>query len=161
MTIRLRPLELAVLDSIDVDAYALFVGADERPLRGLGGLLDWRLAGGLSDYLKAQQLSGRDRETFLTTTGGVVPGGRIFAFGLGPVGQITPNSFAAEAHRAVAALEKAKVTSLAIGLPEKPSVEMACKMLVAALEPLKAMDVSIFGPLIEMTQALPGLANRG
>jgi hypothetical protein len=160
MTLRLRPLELAALDSIGVDAYALFVGADERPLQGLGGLLDWRLAGGLSEHLKAARLAGTPSESFLTTTGGVLPGRRIFAFGLGSIAQ-THNTFATEARRAVAALLKAQVTSLAIGLPEQPPVPVAAKLLVSALEPLKGIDVSIFGPLIELTQALPELTNRG
>jgi hypothetical protein len=160
MPIRLQPLDLALLDATAVDAYALFVGQDERPLWGLAGLVDWRLAGGLSDHLRSAVLQGVVGESFLTTTGGMLPGSRIFAFGLGPAAGITAESFAARARHAALALRGAQVQSLVVGLPERPPAQASARTLVAALSVLGDLEISVFGPMPEMAVALPELASR-
>jgi hypothetical protein len=160
MPIRLRPFDLATLDAVSVDAYAIFVAEDERPLFGLGGLIDWRLAGGLSQHLRHALLEGKARESFLTTTGGLVPGRRLFAFGLGRGANVTQEIFTTMAAQAAAALQRAKVASLAVGLPERPGPAASARILVNALDPLAGLDVSLFGPLPEMSAALPELTPR-
>jgi hypothetical protein len=160
MPIRLRPLDLATLDATAVDAYALFVGEDERPLWGLAGLIDWRLAAGLSEHLRSNLLGGSRGESFLTTTGGMLPGKRIFVFGLGATAGISSESFAACARQAAMALKGAQVESVAIGLPERPPPQTSARTLVAALSLLGDMEIELFGPMPEMSMALPELAAR-
>src|SRR5260221_14536712 len=45
--------------------------ADERPLRGTGGLVDWRLCGRLSRLLAARRVTGALGETPLLPAGGL------------------------------------------------------------------------------------------
>jgi len=160
MPVRLRTLDLPTLDTTQVDDYALFVASDERPLWGLGGLIDWRLAGALSAHLREGMVSGEPGESFLTTVGTTLPGKRIFTFGLGPLAQIRPEVFSIAAARAVTTLQRAQAASLAIGLPEQPSLAKSARALVNALKPLEGIDVSLFGPMPELGVVLPELVAR-
>jgi hypothetical protein len=154
MALALHPLDLATLDALTVDSYVFFVGDDERPLSGLGGLLDWRLAAGLSRLLLDGRLVGAANESLLTPTLGALPGARIFAFGLGSLSRCTADVFAQAAQRAAAALTKAQATSIAIGLPEQPSLPVAAKALAQAFQPHRAIDVHLLGPVAELERAL-------
>jgi hypothetical protein len=86
MTLHFAGAELARLDGLaGVDALLLSFFADERPLRGVAGLTDWRLCGRLSRLLKAGRLAGaRDEVTMVPPAGGRLPFSRILVFGLGP-----------------------------------------------------------------------------
>jgi hypothetical protein len=77
--------ELQRLDALgDHDALVLSFFGDERPLRGVAGLCDWRLCGRLSRLLRAGRLSGlRGEVTLMPPPGGRLPFGRLFFFGLG------------------------------------------------------------------------------
>ncbi len=45
-----------------LDGIAVTFYENERPLRGLVGLLDWRFHGAISDYLRAGAMSGKSGE---------------------------------------------------------------------------------------------------
>lgn len=85
MTIHFAAAELARLDALaDVEALVLSFFGDERPLRGVAGLCDWRLAGRLSRLLKAGRISGvRGEVTMLPPAAGRLPFPRLLLFGLG------------------------------------------------------------------------------
>jgi hypothetical protein len=90
----------------------------------------------------------------------MLPGNRIFVFGLGPAAGITSESFAATARQAAMALKGAQVESVAVGLPEKPPPQVSARTVVAALSLLGNMEIDLFGPMPEMSMALPELATR-
>ena len=69
----------------DVAVVALF--ADERPLRGAAGRLDWRLCGRLSRLVAAGRLSGQSGEAVLTPGGGGVRARAVVGLGLGSRGR--------------------------------------------------------------------------
>lgn len=154
MSLSVRPLTLDAIDTCAVEAYALFVAQDERPLQGFGGLLDWRMAGGLSRHLREGHLSGALAESFLTTPAGALPGQRIFAFGIGPLVQVTAERFRAAVQKALVVLQGAKAGSIAIGLPESPSAMLAGRILTDVLRPLSGVDVTLFGPEAELLRVL-------
>ena len=160
MPIHLRPFELAAVETTTVDAYAIFVGEDERPLWGLGGLLDWKLAAGISKQLQDQQVVGQPGESVLMPMYGRAPGTRLFAFGVGPLSQLTAESWTAHARAAVEKLQRAGVKSLAVGLPEQPPVNISAPILVNTLQPLREIETFVFGPARDLEQALPELAQR-
>jgi hypothetical protein len=160
MAIHLRPIELAAVETTAADTYAIFVGEDERPLWGLGGLLDWKLGTAISRQLQDQQVVGQPGESVLMPTYGKTPGARIFAFGVGPASLLTAERWAEHAWAAVEKLQLAKVNSLAIGLPEQPPVNISAPILIKALEPLSSIETFVFGPVREMEQAVPGLGQR-
>lgn len=74
---------LDTLDALEVEDLVIGLFEDERPLRGVAGLVDWRLCGLLSRYLQQGRFSGRQDERVLTTGAARVPPTRLFLLGLG------------------------------------------------------------------------------
>jgi cytosol aminopeptidase family protein len=85
MTLHFAGSELSRLDALaDCEALVLSFFGDERPLRGVAGLCDWRLCGRLSRLLKGGRISGlRGEVTMMPPPGGRLPFGRLMLFGLG------------------------------------------------------------------------------
>ena len=85
MSVHFAANELARLDTLgDLDALVISFFGDERPLRGVAGLCDWRLCGRLSRLLRAGRMSGlRGEVTLMPPPGGRLPFGRLLLFGLG------------------------------------------------------------------------------
>ena len=83
MDLSFRPLTLEALDEAEAEAVCLFVGEDERPLTGLAGLVDWRLAGRLSGMIRSGLLTGAPGEALLTPPGARLPFEKLFLFGTG------------------------------------------------------------------------------
>ena len=81
--IEVAELSLATLDALDVDALAVLVG-DERPLQGLAGLVDWRLAGALTRALLEGVYGAGPDEALLVPTAGRLPAPRVVVVGLPP-----------------------------------------------------------------------------
>jgi hypothetical protein len=162
--VRLRPLELPTLDALAVDALAVFVGPDERPLRGLGGLLDWRLAGRLSQVLDDGLFAGDDAESLLMPTNGTVPAPRVFCFGTGSLdaADATSSGFTEVARRAATGLARAGVKSLALGLPHGPPARASARVLMESLAPLAGREITLLGDPADLALALPEWAkSRG
>src|SRR5947209_16260120 len=90
MDLSFYPLTLEALDQAHAESLCLFVGEDERPLRGLAGLVDWRLAGGLSRFLRSGLVTGTAGDALLTMPGPRLGFSRLFIFGMGPRGQSEP-----------------------------------------------------------------------
>jgi hypothetical protein len=114
--------ELARLDALtEVDALALSFFGDERPLRGVAGLCDWRLCGRLSRLLRAGRLSGlRGEVTMLPPPGGRLPFGRLFFFGLGESDYPAPfgeNEYRGAVREMRQVLSRAGVTRYAVQPP--------------------------------------------
>jgi len=141
--LRIALLDLAVLDALEVDSLAVFVGEDERPLRGLAGLADWRLCGGLSRLLAGGDFRGAAGETLLTPAAGV-PARRVFAFGLGRLEACDARVFAEAAQHALQTLVRAGAPSAALGLPDRPAGTEAARILAGLAQPLP-MDITLVG----------------
>jgi hypothetical protein len=122
------PLALDALDQADAEALCLFVSADERPLAGLAGLTDWRLAGRLSSMIRAGILTGEAGEALLTPPGSRLSFRKLFLFGLGS------NATEAELHQrlseALRKLAHAGVRDVALQLPARIQVEAGVRALV-------------------------------
>ncbi len=81
--IEVAELSLATLDALDVEAVALLVG-EERPLHGLAGLVDWRLAGALTRTLTGGLYAAGPGEALLLPTSRRLPVARVVAVGWSP-----------------------------------------------------------------------------
>jgi len=79
-----RP-DLESLDGLNSDALCLFLFEDVRPLKGLAGLVDWRLGAYISGHLERGWLTGASGERFLLPAHHKLPVNKIFGFGLGPI----------------------------------------------------------------------------
>jgi len=71
------------VDKIDADVVALAFFEDERPLRSVAGLADWRMNGALSRLLMEGEVSGKEGESLLISTDGRMAAPRLLLFGLG------------------------------------------------------------------------------
>ena len=115
MRLDFAELSLAALDAAEADAVAVFVGP-ERPLQGLAGLVDWRLAGGLSRALRAQHFLGAQGEQLLLPTQGRLRAPRVVAFGVAEP-PAEEAAFRALAYRSLDALVRAGSRSQVTALP--------------------------------------------
>lgn len=104
--LRIERLERGVYDGVTlepggprhrVDLAVVPCFEDERPLRGLAALLDWRTAGSLSRLLRSGFCSGASHELVLMPARADLPCDRVVLLGLG-----TRESLGVEAARAVA-----------------------------------------------------------
>ena len=86
MDLSFYPLTLEALDQAQAESLCFFVGEDERLLRGLAGLVDWRLAGGLSRHLRSGFVRGHAGDALLTIFGPWLGFQKLFIFGIGPLG---------------------------------------------------------------------------
>lgn len=129
------PLSLEGLDGLPAIDLVAFVAADERPLRGLAGLIDWRLCGDLTRLVKAKHFDGAVGDPLLTVSGGRLPAQRIFLFGVGSAAALAtarPGAYLAEA---LAVVGRAGGRRLAMALPAvetQPIANLARPMVEAA-----------------------------
>lgn len=97
----MKRLELALypgsIADAPVETLAVPIPADERPLRGNAGFVDWRLGGELSRQLKSGFVSGEPGEAVLLPAQRPFAAARILLFGLGPAestGRVLQRAFA-------------------------------------------------------------------
>ena len=142
MDLSFYPLTLEALDQAHAESLCLFIGEDERPLRGLAGLVDWRLAGGLSRFLRSGFVTGKSGDALLTMPGPRLGFQKLFIFGMGPAGQ-GETDLQERLSTGLRKLGAAGVASAAFDLPAGLPVEAGVRALVDEHEgPAKAL---VFG----------------
>ena len=118
MNVSAHDVGLEALDAIQgVDTLCLFVGEDERPLRGVAGFVDWRLCGALSRVLIEKFFTGAPGDQLLFPTEGRLPMARIFVVGIGKGPELTPESLAKTLSAAATMLNRAQAASVALEVP--------------------------------------------
>jgi hypothetical protein len=75
---------LLAIDDRPAEVIACAVHADERPMRGLAGLLDWRLAGRLSRLAKERFVRGDAGEVLCVPGKPQLPFDKVILVGAGP-----------------------------------------------------------------------------
>lgn len=91
---RILPVDLLALDNLSADAMALFCWEDIRPLKGVLGLVDWRVCGAISRAIETEMFHGVVGETLLLPAPKRLGVGNLFVFGLGLRAQWSPEKFA-------------------------------------------------------------------
>jgi len=133
-----RPLTLEALDDAEAEALCLFVGEAERPLSGLAGLVDWRLAGRLSRLIRSGLLTGASGEALLMPPGARLPFERLFLFGTGSLRD--PAGLSARVLEALRRLSQAGVRNAALQLPPGiPPDEGARRLLEEEQAPARGL----------------------
>ena len=129
---------LRALDQVNAD---LVVGAlceDERPPRGLSGLLDWRLGSRLSEHCRRGFLVGSRGERFLLPTRPQLPFEKAVIFGLGPRASFDEEVYASLLPSLLDTLEGLRARRVALELPGRHlgavPIARALELLVAALD---------------------------
>src|SRR6185369_1867914 len=85
--------ELRRIDETGAEVIACGVYRDTRPLTGLAGLLDWRMAGRLSKLAKQGFLLGEVGEVLVVPARPRLTFDKLLAFGLGPRGSFADATF--------------------------------------------------------------------
>lgn len=80
---RVLHLSLEGLDALDGEDVVAFAGLEDRPLRGLAGLLDWRACGKVTRLVKEGVFAGSPGEALITLPAGSVRIRRVFLLGEG------------------------------------------------------------------------------
>jgi hypothetical protein len=121
MDVAFLPRELRHLDEANVELCACAIWTDERPIRGLAGLLDWRLAGRLSVLLKSGFMKGTLGEALLVPGKPHVPFEKLLVMGMGPRRGFDEGVFRATLSRIGRALERLRVRRAVVELPGRSS----------------------------------------
>jgi len=75
--------ELKLLDDINCEALAIPFFMEERPLKGVFGLIDWRLCGLISRSIVRKRIEGSFKECILIPGRPRIGVEKLFLFGLG------------------------------------------------------------------------------
>lgn len=111
---------------------------DERPLQGLGGFLDWRSHGWLSQLVRTGWCTGEPGESVLLPWTFGPPVRRLVFVGFGMLGQLDPERAASSAARAVAVANRLKAEDVLFAMParlqERALIEVMFDAVATALE---------------------------
>jgi hypothetical protein len=115
--IRFLPPELRRLDEASVELAIGSFWLDRRPLPGLAGLLDWRLAGRLSAIVASGFARGEEGELLLVPGKPHVPFEKVLLLGLGARAGFDEDVFRRAVRRMASALEGLRVRRAVVELP--------------------------------------------
>ncbi len=115
-TLGFCPISLRALDEREADVLALTLFSDERPLRGLIGLVDWRMCGAISRWVRSGFVSGDWGERVLVPSNGRLNFPRLLLMGLGAREAYRADRARAAAQAAVAVTAGLNGRALAVGL---------------------------------------------
>jgi hypothetical protein len=90
---------------------------NERPARGLLGLLDWRLKGRISELMANGFATGKLGEVLLLPGKPRLPFDKLILFGLGNTTEFGDNTYRAVVGRMLSTLEGLKARSAVVELP--------------------------------------------
>jgi hypothetical protein len=123
-------------DEVSVELCACSIWADQRPMGGLAGLLDWRLGGRLSALLKSGFVTGAKGESLLVPGKPHVPFEKVLVVGLGARAEFDDAMFRTAMTQLARCLEGLRVRRCVIELPGRGS---------EAIEPERAMTLTLEG----------------
>src|SRR5690606_5468679 len=123
---------------IPVDVGILPWFEDERPLQGLGGFMDWRSNGWLSELVRSGWCSGTVGESVLLPWRFAVPVRRLVLVGLGKLSQIDAETVSSLAAKTVTIANRMKAEEVLFAMPariqERALIEVMFDAMAAALE---------------------------
>lgn len=134
MELHFLPPELRRLDEAKVELCACSIWSDERPIRGLAGLLDWRLGGRLSTLVKSGFLGGELGESLLMPGRPHVSFEKVLVVGLGARTGFGDRAFRQSFAAIASALDGMRVRRAVIELPGRAG---------AAIEPENAITLAL------------------
>lgn len=134
LDIRFLPPDLRHLDDANAEIAACTLWQDERPMRGLAGLLDWRMAGRLSALLASGFVKGEEGEALLVPGKPHLPFEKLLLVGLGPRAAFDDEVARRGVQHVLRALEGLRIRRAIVELPGRG---------VGAIEPERAIAVAL------------------
>lgn len=117
MELRFVTPELSRLDEIDSEVLACSVWSDTRPVHGLAGLCDWRLAGRISELLRRGHVTGTLGEVVMLPGKPRLTFDKILLFGAGPRAIFSEDTFRRLAAHMLATMEGLSTRVAVVELP--------------------------------------------
>jgi hypothetical protein len=144
MDFRFAPPDLRKLDQTPAELIACSIWQDERPWSGLASLLDWRLAGKLSNLARDTFLAGALGEVLFIPGKPRLPFDRVLVLGLGPRARFGDDAFRKAVSRLVTTLEGLQVRRAVIELPGRGdgaiTAERAAELVLEQVHSLPDQD---------------------
>lgn len=132
MEFRFVPPDLRQLDDTGTELIACSMWKDERPMRGLAGLLDWRLAGKISRLARQSFIDGELGEVLFVPGRPRLPFDKIIVLGLGVRSAFGDGAFRETVTRLLRTLEGLHVRRAVVELPGRGA---------GAIEPERATEI--------------------
>lgn len=130
MNFKAIPPQLPRLDELTSDLLLLTHFADERPLQGVGGLVDWRLNGFLSRLILDGRITGAWGEQLLYPLPSRLPVKKVLYVGLGDRSKYGSTRFKEISGKLLATLRNIGVTSFATTLPGRDVLKLSPRQLM-------------------------------
>lgn len=132
MELRFVAPDLRQLDALSGEVVCCGVWEDERPMVGLAGLLDWRLAGRLSALLRQGFVTGAAGEVVMMPVRPKLPFEKVILFGLGARGAFDDERATRATRRLIEALDGLEIRRAVVELPGRAD---------GAISPERAADI--------------------
>jgi hypothetical protein len=161
MEFRFVAPNLRSLDTTGAELLACAIWQDERPMRGVAGLLDWRLAGALSQLGRRGLLIGELGEVVFVPGRPRLAFEKLLVFGLGARSGFGEGTFRRVVSHLLRALEGLRVRRAVVELPGRGDgildAERACELV---LECIGGSDAHDAWWLVEPPDAQRRIAER-
>ena len=108
---------LSDLDSLESEVCACALWSDQRPLRGVAGLFDWRLGGTISGLLRRGELEGAIGEVMMIPGRPHLTFDKVLLFGLGPRDEFDDARFRHALHHMLDAVDGLGTRVAVVQLP--------------------------------------------
>jgi hypothetical protein len=159
--LRFLPPDLRALDEHPAEVVACSMWSDERPMRGLAGLLDWRLSGRVSRLLRERFMNGARGEVLCLPGRPRLPFDKVLVIGAGAREAFDDAAFREVTCALLRALEGLKVPRAVVELPgragERIAPERAAQILLESVRDSEAHDAWF---LVETPEAQSKIASR-
>ncbi len=161
MDFRFVAPDLRRLDEASAELCACTIWKDERPLPGLAGLLDWRLAGRLSKLARDGFLAGELGEVMFLPGRPRLPFDKILVLGLGPRANFGDAVFREATLKLIKSLEGMHVRRAVVELPGRADglmdAERATELVLDCIGESVAHDAWV---LVEKPDSQKRIAQR-
>ncbi len=127
MKFRLAQPKLEVLDDLAGVCLVLTSFEEDRPLRGLSGLVDWRLNGQLSRLVQREFVDAHYLEATLAPIVGRLPFARLLLIGLGRRAEFTAARFEESCRFCFKSLQGLGVYDVAMMLPGRVGFDVGLR----------------------------------
>ncbi len=161
MEVRFVAPDLRAIDELSAEVIACGLWRDERPARGLAGLLDWRLAGRLSKLAKTEFVTGVAGEVLCVPGRPRLPFDKVIVVGLGERAAWSEDAYRAAAGAVVRALEGLRVKRAVVELPGRGSDAIAAERAAEIVfEMTRGSDLHDAWWIVEAGEARAKIATR-
>jgi len=96
---------------------ALGIFSDEKPPRGIGGFIDWRLNGLISSQIKQTRIKGEFLEKVVIPFPDRIGAESLLLFGFGELSQITYDKIYTGGHNIASTISGLLITNFAVDIP--------------------------------------------